>query len=62
MRIFRKELSNTSQTWSLSLLNIYIFYLISNQNLLLNIKYKKLGGLSLRANYTDRATAACRRS
>jgi hypothetical protein len=32
-------------------------------NYILNIKLKtKLHGLSPRANYTDRATAACRRS
>jgi hypothetical protein len=27
-----------------------------------NYKQKKLRGLSLRANYTDRATTACRQS
>jgi hypothetical protein len=27
-----------------------------------NNKYKKLRGISPQANYTDRATAACRRS
>jgi hypothetical protein len=45
-----------AETWGLQHIHITsIFYLCCNVK-------KKLHGLSPRANYTDRATAACRRS
>jgi hypothetical protein len=45
-----------AQLSSLLHVNVYVTHN------LLNVLVKKLHGLSRRANYTDRATAACRRS
>jgi hypothetical protein len=67
-----KQSIHTSHTFSFTVIHIYLlhslYYIIrilainSAKLVLPSNKQNKLHGLSPRANYTDRATAACRRS